>query len=203
MFFSRPTCSCLPSFTPNTKCLLSDVLSMLTGFLPHGDVGRYYLFLRSRYRQFLGIWRIAMTKKEAASCQGVERGTIPENQQMKEEQNHLNFSYHCYADNTQLFLSFPPEDTTVSARISVCLADISTWMKNHHLQLNLGRPSVPFWPGSAEGGDFSSMWIYQRDSPKSAQRPWCPQEGKTETVEYHRHNSGRLVKVKQKKMYLL
>ena len=83
--------SCLPSFTPNTKCLLSDVLSMLTGFLPHGDVGRYYLFLRSRYRQFLGIWRIAMTKKEAASRQGVERGTIPENQQMKEQQNRLNF----------------------------------------------------------------------------------------------------------------
>src|SRR4029434_7952134 len=47
------------------------------------------------------------------------------------------FSYHCYADDTQLFLSFPPEDTTVSARISDRLADISTWMKNHHLQLNL------------------------------------------------------------------
>src|SRR4029434_5403823 len=84
-------CSCLQSFTPNTKCLLSDVLSMLTGFLPHGDVGRYYLFLRSRYRQFLGIWRIAMKKKEAASLQGVERGTIPENQQMKKQQNRLNF----------------------------------------------------------------------------------------------------------------
>ena len=64
---------------------------MLTGFLPHGGVGRYYLFLRSRYRQFLGIWRIAMKKKEAASLQGVERGTIPENQQMKEQQNRLNF----------------------------------------------------------------------------------------------------------------
>src|SRR4029434_4930114 len=52
------------------------------------------------------------------------------------------FSYHCYADDTQLFLSFPPEDTTVSARISDCLADISTWMKNHHLTLNLGRTEV-------------------------------------------------------------
>src|SRR4029434_9087832 len=55
----------------------------------------------------------------------------------------------------------------------------------------LGRSSVPFWPGSAEGGDFSYMWIYQRDSAKSVPRPWCPQEGNTETVEYHRHNSGR------------
>src|SRR4029434_6692113 len=33
----------------------------------------------------------------------------------------------------------PPEDTTVSARISDCLADISTWMKNHHLQLNRAK----------------------------------------------------------------
>src|SRR4029434_1661311 len=46
---------------------------------------------------------------------------------------------HGFADDTQLFLSFPPEDTTVSARISDCLADISTWMKNHHLQLNLAK----------------------------------------------------------------
>src|SRR4029434_10851628 len=34
----------------------------------------------------------------------------------------------------------------------------------------LEGPSVPFWPGSAEGGDFSSMWIYQRDSPRSDTR---------------------------------
>ena len=54
-----------------------------------------------------------------------------------------------------------------------------------------GKTISSFWPGSAEGGDFLSMWIYQRDSPKSASRPWCPQEGKTETVEYHRHNSGK------------
>ena len=56
------------------------------------------------------------------------------------------FSYHCYADDTQLFLSFPPEDTTVSTRISDCLADISTWMKNHHLQLNLAKTELMVFP---------------------------------------------------------
>ena len=57
------------------------------------------------------------------------------------------FSYHCYADDTQLFLSFPPADTQVEARISNCLADISKWMAAHHLKLNLDKTEVLFIPG--------------------------------------------------------
>ncbi|KAG5855129.1 hypothetical protein ANANG_G00045700, partial [Anguilla anguilla] len=52
----------------------------------------------------------------------------------------------CYADDTQLFLSFSPSDTQVPARISACLRDIQSWMDNHHLKLNPGKTELIFIP---------------------------------------------------------
>ncbi len=45
------------------------------------------------------------------------------------------FSYHCYADDNQLYLSLHPDDPTIATHISACLTGISCWMKDHHLQL--------------------------------------------------------------------
>ncbi|KAK3553756.1 hypothetical protein QTP70_009190 [Hemibagrus guttatus] len=57
------------------------------------------------------------------------------------------FSYHCYADDTQLIFSFPPSDTTASAWASVCLADISSWMTAHQLKLNPSKTELLIIPG--------------------------------------------------------
>ncbi|KAK3523086.1 hypothetical protein QTP86_013134 [Hemibagrus guttatus] len=57
------------------------------------------------------------------------------------------FSYHCYADDTQLIFSFPPSDTMASARISACLADISSWMTAHQLKLNPSKTELLIIPG--------------------------------------------------------
>uniref|UniRef100_A0A8C5D126 Reverse transcriptase domain-containing protein n=1 Tax=Gadus morhua TaxID=8049 RepID=A0A8C5D126_GADMO len=58
------------------------------------------------------------------------------------------FSYHCYADDTQLFLSFPSSDKAlIATRISECLADVSTWTTAHHLRLNLNKTELLLIPG--------------------------------------------------------
>ncbi len=58
------------------------------------------------------------------------------------------FSYHCYADDTQFYLLFHPDDLTIAARISACLADISCWMKDHLLQLKLAKTELLFVPSN-------------------------------------------------------
>ncbi len=58
------------------------------------------------------------------------------------------FSNHCYANDTQLYLSFYPDDPTIAARISACLTDISCWMKDHHLQLNLANTELLVVPSN-------------------------------------------------------
>ncbi len=53
------------------------------------------------------------------------------------------FSEGCYADDTQLYFSFQPDDPTVAVRIAACLKDISFWIKDHHVQLNLAKTELP------------------------------------------------------------
>ncbi len=52
------------------------------------------------------------------------------------------------SDDIQLYLSFRPDDPTVAVRISGCLADISVWMKEHHLQLNLANTELLVFPAT-------------------------------------------------------
>ncbi len=85
-------------------------------------------------------------------------------------------SYHCYADDTQLYLSFRPDDPTVAARISGCLADISAWMKEHHLQLNLAKTELLVFPATPTA---STAWLHDsvrfiNNCPISfSQKSWC------------------------------
>ncbi len=85
------------------------------------------------------------------------------------------FSYHCYADDTQLYLSFSRDDLTIAARISACLADISSWMKDHHLQLNLAKTELLVFPSNPS---LHHNFIIQlgHNSFRNSQKSWrCDQ----------------------------
>ena len=50
-----------------------------------------------------------------------------------------NVDYHFYADDIQLFISFPPKNEnllSVVSRLEDCVADIKAWMTSNNLKLN-------------------------------------------------------------------
>ncbi len=83
------------------------------------------------------------------------------------------FSYHCYADDTQLYLSFQPDDPTVAARISGCLADISAWMKEHHLQLNLAKTELLVFPAARTLQHYFTIQFGSSTITPSTWKSWC------------------------------
>ena len=55
-----------------------------------------------------------------------------------------DMDYHCYADDTQVYLVIEPLDkwTDISSRIEACLADISDWMRSNLLKLNQDKTEL-------------------------------------------------------------
>ncbi len=45
-------------------------------------------------------------------------------------------SFHCYADDTQLYISLRPDETYQFAKLTECIVDIKNWMISIFLLLN-------------------------------------------------------------------
>ncbi len=72
---------------------------------------------------------------------------------------------------THSSLSFRPENPTVAARISGRLADISAWMKEHHLQLNLAKTELLVLPATPTlQHDFTIQLGSSTSTPSSSVR---------------------------------
>jgi hypothetical protein len=55
-----------------------------------------------------------------------------------------NTLYHCYADDSEVYLVIEPIDswTDIAVRLEACIADISTWMKINLLKLNQDKTEL-------------------------------------------------------------
>ena len=51
-------------------------------------------------------------------------------------------NFHCYADDTQLYLSIKPEQSNQLTNLQACLKDIKTWMTRNFLLLNSDKTEV-------------------------------------------------------------
>ena len=55
-----------------------------------------------------------------------------------------NLQYHCYADDSQVYMSIKPTDNLkhISSTVEACVADISTWMSNKMLKVNQDKTEM-------------------------------------------------------------
>ncbi len=45
-------------------------------------------------------------------------------------------SFHCYADDAQLYISTRPDETSKLSKLTVCVKNVKDWMTNSFLILN-------------------------------------------------------------------
>lgn len=71
-----------------------------------------------------------------------------------------NISYHSYADDTQLYISVSPYDSTPLHSLSDCIQQVNQWMGQNFLQLNAEKTEVKtefvFGPQKMQGLRFAA-----------------------------------------------
>jgi len=79
-------------------------------------------------------------------------------------------SFHCYADDTQLFIPVEPRDSAQIQMVESCLAAVKSWMSQNFLQLNTGKTELMIIGTKRGVREFEdvSLWLDGSAIPQSA-----------------------------------
>ncbi len=53
-----------------------------------------------------------------------------------------SISFHCYADDTQLYISTRPDETSKLSKLTECVKNLKDWMTNNFLLLHSDKTEI-------------------------------------------------------------
>ena len=73
----------------------------------------------------------------------------------------FGISFHCYANDTQLFICVDSGDSAQIQRVESCLAAVKGWMSQRFLQLNTGKTELIIIGSKRDQREFEdvSLWL--------------------------------------------
>uniref|UniRef100_A0A8C5CK28 Reverse transcriptase domain-containing protein n=1 Tax=Gadus morhua TaxID=8049 RepID=A0A8C5CK28_GADMO len=82
----------------------------------------------------------------------------------------FGISFHCYADDTQLYIPVDSGDSGQIQRVESCLAAVKGWMSQNFLQLNTGKTELMIIGSKRDREKFEdvSLWLDGFAIPQSA-----------------------------------
>merc|ERR1712121_49758 len=84
-----------------------------------------------------------------------------------------SLSYHMYADDTQLYESAEPNNTScLFSNLQSCVSDIKLWIMHNKLQLNEDKTELIFVSGSSKGFQSPSCLTFGQSQIAFSETAW-------------------------------